>query len=755
MTKKTIAISGMHCANCALNIEKKLKKTPGVRSANVSYASERASVEFDESRVSERELRDKIAALGYKTIEVEPAESEEKEAQASSSFVDREKQARERETAELKNAFLLSLVFAVPILTLSLPEMFGLMFDVPLPIDKNLLLLFLATPVQFVVGWRFYRGAFYALRSGAANMDVLIAVGTSAAYFYSALVVLAPFLTGNSMNVYFDSSVVIITFIVLGKYFEAVTKGKASEAIKRLAALQPKTALVLRAGKEKEIPIEQVRLGDSVIVRPGEKIPVDGVIESGFASVDESMVTGESLPVDKNAGDNVIGATINQYGSFTFRATKVGAETTLNQIIRLVEEAQASKAPVQRLADEVSAVFVPVVVAIALLAFAAWFFVFGKSFSFALSIFVSVLVIACPCALGLATPTAIIVGTGKAAENGVLVKNAEALENARRATVVVFDKTGTLTNGKPAVTDVVALGGGGGASEREVIALAAVAEKNSEHSLADAVLAEAKRRRISVPRPKSFKVFPGQGVIAHWRGKRLVFGNRALMKKHGIRFEPAEKKIAALEREGKTVMLLAQGSVLLGLIAVADTPKENAREAIAALKKMGKKVVMLSGDNERTAHAIATQVGVDSVIAEVLPQEKEKEIAALQKNGEVVAMVGDGINDAPALAKADVGIALGAGTDIAMEAGDIVLVKNDLRDVVTAIDLSSYTVRKIRQNLFWAFFYNAIGIPIAAGILYPFTGFLLNPMIAGGAMVFSSVSVVSNSLLMRRYKKKI
>ena len=587
-------------------------------------------------------------------------------------------------------------------------------------------------------------------------MDVLIAVGTSAAYFYSALVVLAPSLAGVASgmpaHVYFDSSVVIITFIVLGKYFEAVTKGKASEAIKRLAALQPKTALVLRAGKEKEIPIEQVRLGDSVIVRPGEKIPVDGVIESGFASVDESMVTGESLPVDKNAGDAVIGATINQYGSFTFRATKVGKDTTLNQIIRLVEEAQASKAPVQRLADEVSAVFVPVVVGIALIAFVAWFFVFGQSFSFALSIFVSVLVIACPCALGLATPTAIIVGTGKAAENGVLVKNAEALENARRATVIVFDKTGTLTNGKPAVTDVVALGG---ASEREAVALAAVAEKNSEHSLADAVLAEARRRRIAVPRPKSFKVFPGQGVIAHWRGKRLVFGNRALMKKHGIRFESAEKKIAALEREGKTVMLLAQGSALSGLIAVADTPKENAREAVAALKKMGKRVVMLSGDNERTANAIAKQVGVDSVIAEVLPQEKEKEIAALQKSGEVVAMVGDGINDAPALAKADVGIALGAGTDIAMEAGDIVLVKNDLRDVVTAIDLSSYTVRKIRQNLFWAFFYNAVGIPIAAGVLYPFTGFLLNPMIAGAAMAFSSVSVVSNSLLMRRYKKKL
>ncbi len=746
MAKKIIAIAGMHCANCALNIEKNLKRVKGVNSTSVSYASERAVVDFDESKVGERVLLEKIKSLGFKLV------AESSEEKTVESFVDREREARERETAELKRAFLISLVFAVPVLLLSAPEMFGLAFEWPLAfVDKNLVLLALATPVQFLVGWRFYRGAFYALRAGAANMDVLIAVGTSAAYFYSALVVLVPSVVGamNSM-VYFDSSVVIITFIVLGKYFEAVTKGKASEAIKRLAALQPKTALVLRGKREVEIPIGQVEVRDLIVVKPGERVPVDGVVVSGTTAIDESMVTGESIPVDKKKGDGVIGATVNKHGALVFRATKVGGDTVLQQIIRLVEDAQASKAPIQRLADQVSAVFVPVVVAIALLAFVAWFFVFGQSFSFALSIFVSVLVIACPCALGLATPTAIIVGTGKAAESGILIKNAEALENARRATVVVFDKTGTLTKGEPEVTDVIAFSG----TEKSVVELAAVAEKNSEHSLADAVLSEAKRRAISVARPTSFKAIPGFGVMAYWRGKRLLFGNRVLMKRHGVRFALAEKKIAALEREGKTVMLLASGSSLVGLVAVADTSKEHAAEAVAALRALGERVVMLSGDNERAANAIAKQVGVDEVIAEVLPQEKEKEIAALQARGEVVAMVGDGINDAPALAKADVGIALGAGTDVAMEAGDVVLVKNDLRDVVTAIELSTFTVRKIRQNLFWAFAYNVVGIPVAAGALYFVNGFLLNPMVAGAAMAFSSVSVVSNSLLMRRWKKK-
>jgi Cu+-exporting ATPase len=750
-----------------LNIEKNLKRVKGVRSASVSYASEKAVVDFDENKVNESTLREKIKDLGYKPVEEEP--SEEKEGGGHASFVDRERAARERETAELKRAFLLSLVFAVPVVVLSLPEMFGATLDFPLPVSRSLTLLLLATPVQFLVGWRFYRGAFFALKNGAANMDVLIAIGTSAAYFYSALVVLAPNAVGagasmNAMNsaavaaasmVYFDSSVIIITFIVLGKYFEAVTKGKASEAIRKLAALQPKTALVVRGGKEKEIPVSEVRVGDLIIVKPGERLPVDGIITSGASAVDESMVTGESLPVDKKRGDGVIGATVNKHGSFVFRATRVGGDTVLQQIIRLVEEAQASKAPIQRLADQVSSVFVPVVVVVAVLAFIAWFFVLSQSFSFALSIFVSVLVIACPCALGLATPTAIMVGTGKAAENGILIKNAEALENARRASVVVFDKTGTLTKGEPEVTDVAAFGG---RSEKEVVEFAAIAEKNSEHSLADAVLAEAKKRKIAVPRPKSFKAIPGFGVTASWRGKRLLFGNRALMKKNGVGVASSasiEKRVATLESEGKTVMLLASNSLLVGLIAVADVPKPNAAEAVAALRALGKRVVMLSGDNERTAKAIARKVGVDSVIADVLPQEKEKEIARLQRSGEVVAMVGDGVNDAPALAKADVGIALGAGTDVAMEAGDVVLVKNDLRDVAAAIYLSAYTVRKIRQNLFWAFAYNSLGIPVAAGALYFFNGFLLNPMVAGAAMALSSVSVVSNSLLMRRWKKKL
>ncbi|MEM4181784.1 MAG: copper-translocating P-type ATPase [Candidatus Pacearchaeota archaeon] len=615
---------------------------------------------------------------------------------------------------------------------------------------KNIILLLLATPIQFIVGYRFYRGAFLALKAKTANMDTLIAIGTSAAYFYSFFVVLFPNILGD--NVYFETSSIIITFIILGKWLEAVTKGKASEAIKKLMGLQPKNAIVIRDGKEVQIPINEVIVGDIIVVKPGQKIPVDGIVIDGISSVDESMITGESMPIEKKKGDTVIGATINKHGSFKFKATKVGKDTALNQIIKLVEEAQGSKAPIQRLADKVSSYFVPAVISIAILAFIFWYFILGESFVFSLSIFIAVLIIACPCALGLATPTAIMVGTGKGAENGILIKGAEALENAHKLTTIVFDKTGTLTEGKPVVTDILAVGR---LDKKEILKYAAISEKKSEHPLADSIINKAREEKMKIPDAKFFKAIPGHGIIAKYNKNEILFGNRNLMKKHKIKIETFEEKISNLENEGKTVMILAVNRKVVGLIAVADTLKEFSKEAVQKLHKMGKEVIMITGDNKRTANAIARQLGIDYVLAEVLPEDKEKEISKLQKKGKIVAMVGDGINDAPALARADIGIAIGAGTDVALETGQIVLVKNDLRDVVTAIDLSNYTIKKIKQNLFWAFFYNSMGIPIAAGLLYPFTGFLLNPIIAGIAMAFSSVSVVSNSLLMKKYRKKL
>ena len=579
-----------------------------------------------------------------------------------------------------------------------------------------------------------------------ATMDTLVAVSTSAAYFYSVLVTLTPYF---GEHVYFETSAVLITFIIFGKYLEAVTKGKASEAIKKLIELQPKTATVIRNGKEMIIPIKDLKVGEKIIVKPGQKIPVDGVLLSGNSSVDESMITGESMPVEKRKGDQIIGGTINKHGSFQFRATKVGKDTVLNQIIKLVEDAQGSKAPIQRLADKVSSYFVPAVIIIAILASLFWYST-GQSFAFTLSIFISVLIIACPCALGLATPTAIMVGTGKGAENGILIKNAEALENAHKITTVVFDKTGTLTKGKPEVTNVVKLEK---ISEKNILMYAGIVENKSEHPLADAIINKAKRKRVKIPNGTGFKAVPGHGALAKYRNKRIILGNRKMMDKYKIKYQNAEDEIISLENEGKTVILIGLGKKLIGLIAVADTVKEFSKKAVEKLHNMGKETIMITGDNERTAKAIAKQVGIDNVLADVLPSQKEKEIKKLQRKGKIVAMVGDGINDAPALARADVGIAIGAGTDVALEAGQIVLIKNDLRDVVTAIDLSNYTVNKIKQNLFWAFFYNSIGIPIAAGILFPFIGFLLNPMIGGAAMAFSSVSVVLNSLSMKRYKK--
>jgi Cu+-exporting ATPase len=653
---------------------------------------------------------------------------------------DQEGEARQRESSKLKFLVLFSFAFAIPTFILS----FITPFEASL---NNLVLLALATPVQFFVGWQFYAGTYKALRNKRANMDTLIALGTSAAYVYSSLVVILPgTFTGD---VYFDTAALIISIILLGRYLEARAKGRTSEAIKKLIGLQPKTASIILDGREVEVPVEEVEISNIVAVRPGEKIPVDGVVIEGDSAVDESMLTGESMPVEKKKGDEVVGATINKNGFLKLRATKVGKDTALAQIIRLVEQAQGSKAPIQRLADSVSGVFVPVVIAIAVFTFLAWYLPGGEPFVFALTAFVAVLVIACPCALGLATPTAIMVGTGKGAQNGILIKSAEALERAHRIRTIVFDKTGTLTWGKPAVTDVIPLDG---FSRDEILRLAAIAEKGSEHSLGEAIVEAGKDGLQELPDPQVFEALSGRGVLANVEGSEVLLGNRALMDDNVVEIRPFEDRIEQLERQGKTVVLMAVGRKPVGLIAVADTLKGNASEAIGQLHQMGIETVMITGDNRRTAEAVARNVGIKRVLAEVLPEDKAREVHELQANGQVVAMVGDGINDAPALAQADIGIALGSGTDVAMESGDIVLVKDDLRDAVKAIRLSRYTMRKIKQNLFWAFFYNTSGIPIAAGALYPIIGLLLNPIIAAAAMGFSSVSVVTNSLLMNRYR---
>jgi len=730
MKKIIIPISGMHCDSCARNIESRLKKLKGVSNANVNFANEKATIEFDENKINEDDIAKAIEKLGYRVIKEHAHE-----------HIDKEKMEREHEIRHMKKMFITSLILTIPIFVLSFPEIFNIMLPY-----QNFILLILTTPVQFYVGYMFYKGAYFALKARTASMDTLVAVGTSAAYFYSALVTLIP---NFGSYAYFDTSAVLITFITLGEWLEAVTKGKASEAIKKLIGLQPKTATVIRNGKDLEVSIEEVIVGDVIRVKPGQKIPVDGIVVEGVSSVDESMITGESIPVEKKKGDKVIGATINKHGSFKFKATKIGKEMVLNQIIKLVEEAQGSKAPIQRMADKVSSYFVPFVIIAAIVSFLFWYMIAGQDFIFSLNIFIAVLIIACPCALGLATPTAIMVGTGKGAENGILIKSAEALENVHKITTIVFDKTGTLTKGKPEVTDIVEVDD---IDKKEILKFAAIAEKNSEHPLAEAILNKSNELKIKVQNPKFFKAIPGHGIMARYN-KTILFGNRKLMKKYRIKTDGIEDKINLMESQGKTVMILVLNKKIVGLIAVADTIKEFSSKVIGKLQRMGKEIVMITGDNKKTADAIASQLGIDSVLAEVLPEDKEKEITKLQKKGKIVAMVGDGINDAPALAMADVGIAIGAGTDVALETGQIVLMKSDLRDVVTAIYLSNYTVRKIKQNLFWAFFYNSIGIPVAAGILYPFTGFLLNPMIAGAAMAFSSVSVVSNSLLMKRYKK--
>lgn len=745
--KLSLAIGGMHCASCQTIIKMSLGDLPGVTEASVNLATERASVTFRPDEVTKDAIIKAVVDTGYTAIELTEDEG-----------VDKQREEQEREYRSIVRTFIFSLALSLPLLILSLPMMginaFGTMLSMQWmdwPYHPYVLFA-LATPVQFIAGWRFYKGSWAALKNKTGNMDLLIALGTSAAYFYS---VAATFFIKDG-EIFYETAALLITFVILGKLLEMRAKGKTSDAIKKLMGLSPKTARVLRDETEIEIPIDEVKVDDLVIVKPGEKIPVDGVIVQGSTSIDESMITGESVPIDKREGSEVIGATINKNGFITFKTTKVGKDTVLSQIIKLVEDAQGSRAPIQRFADQVSAYFVPVVVAIAVTTFIVWYMVGGAPdrFVFALMAGTAVLVIACPCALGLATPTAIMVGTGKGAENGILIKGGEALETAHKLSAIVFDKTGTLTTGQPAVTNIVPLAGdsSGAYDAAGILRLAGGLEQGSEHPLAEAVVKKAKEDGLAGATVKEFEALPGFGVRGTVEKHPVLFGNRKLMAGQKIDVSAHEKDIEVLETQGKTVMILAIEGHLAGLIAVADTIKDNAREAVTKLRSMGIDVAMITGDNSRTAAAIAKEAGIDWVLAEVLPEDKAKEVQKLQAEGKVVAMVGDGINDAPALAQADVGIALGSGTDIAMETGEIVLIKNDIRDVVTAVELSKATIRKIKANMFWALFYNVLGIPIAAGVLYPFFHMMLRPEIAGAAMALSSVSVVTNSLLLRRFK---
>jgi Cu+-exporting ATPase len=735
-----LPILGMHCASCVARVEKALLDRDGVLKASVNLASQRARVEYLPSRVDPAGLRAAVAAAGYQVLETESAAEPE----------DVERRVREKEYKSLTRSLVAGAALAIPVFFGNMHHVFPWL---PGLLANAYLLWILATPVEFVIGWRFHRGAWNALRHRTADMNTLVSAGTLAAYLYSAAATLAPGFfaaAGVAPDVYFDTSAVIIVLILFGRWLEARAKGRTSEAIKTLAGLQPKTARVRRAGGDLDIPVADVAVGDLVVVRPGERIPVDGVVREGRSAVDESMISGESLPVGKAPGDPVVGATINKTGSFVFEATRIGRDTVLAQIIRLVQDAQGSKAPIQRLADVIAGYFVPAVISIAVLTFVVWM-AFGPApaLSRALLNFVAVMIIACPCALGLATPTAVMVGTGRGAEHGILIKGGESLETAHKLTTIVFDKTGTLTRGEPAVTDLVALGG---CAEADLLRWAAGAERSSEHPLGAAVVSAARERGIEPATPEVFLALEGKGVEARVGGRTVVVGSAALMAERGVDFGGCAERPAALEAEGKTVMLVAVDGAPAGCIAVADTLKESAAPAVRELRAMGLEVALLTGDNRRTAEAVAEAAGIGIVLAEVLPADKVAEIRRLQAAGKRVAMVGDGINDAPALAQADVGIAVGTGTDVAMEASDIALIRGDLAGVAAAIELSRRTIRTIKQNLFWAFVYNTAGIPIAAGVLYPYFGILLNPMIASAAMALSSVSVVSNSLRLRRVR---
>ncbi|MDK2990859.1 MAG: P-type Cu+ transporter [Clostridiales bacterium] len=721
MDKVQLRLKGMSCAACAAAIEKALNRLDGVYHASVNFAAEKATVEYDSSVVSVRDMIKAVEDVGYEAERADEVSS------------DREQAEREKEIRDRKRMLILSVILSAPLVLNMILEA----FNIHVPLFMNPWFQFiLATPVQFIVGATYYKGAYHALKGRSANMDVLVAMGTTVAYVYS---IFTGFFIGGDM--YFEASAVIITLITLGKLLEALAKGRTSEAIKKLIGLQAKTARIIRYGQEMDIPVEDVEVGDIIVVRPGEKVPVDGVIIEGNSSLDESMLTGESMPVDKKAGDEVIGATINKYGTFKFRATKVGRDTALAQIIKMVEEAQGSKAPIQRLADQISGIFVPTVLVIAIATFVLWLIFGDGTLATALIPAISVLIIACPCALGLATPTSIMVGTGKGAENGILIKGGEHLERAHNINAVILDKTGTITKGQPEVTDVLPLNG----RDDDLLHIAAIAEKASEHPLGVAILEKAKELGMDLPDAERFEAVPGHGVEAVIEGKTYYVGNRKLMREKNIDIQNAEDELISLEEEGKTAMLVATDQKLLGILAVADTVKEHSKEAIEELQKMGIDVYMITGDNERTAKAIARQVGISNVMAEVLPEHKAEQVLKLKKQGKFVAMVGDGINDAPALAAADVGIAIGTGTDVAMEAADITLMRGDLRGIPVTIKLSRATMRNIKQNLFWAFIYNTIGIPFAAFGL-------LSPIIAGAAMAFSSVSVVTNALRLRRFK---
>ncbi|MFQ6106332.1 MAG: heavy metal translocating P-type ATPase [Thermoplasmata archaeon] len=742
--KKTIKVGGMTCATCANTIESALSKVKGTSSAAVNLAFERATVIYDPTVTNLDIIRKAIEDAGYHFVGLDEEREEAEE------FYRKDMEYKRRIT-------IFALAVGIPMLTVGLAwEFLSFPRDATSLYLRNLVFFMMATSVQFYPGLKFYRGTIKALRNRTANMDTLIAVGTSAAYFYSAIVAFLPSLFG-SYDVYFDTAAMIIGLILLGNYLEARAKSGTSQAIRTLMELQARTAVVIRDGVEREIPIEEVVVGDTIRVRPGEKIPVDGVVVKGNSSVDESMVTGESIPVEKSVGDVVIGATINKTGSFKMEARKVGQETMLAQIIKMVQEAQEKKAPIQRIADRVAAYFVPAVILIAIFALLFWLLLGASlwpprpgltSLTFSLLIFISVMVIACPCALGLATPTAIMVGTGVGAKYGVLIKGGEALETAGKLATVVFDKTGTLTKGEPEVTDVVPLPNSG---ENEVLRLAAIAEAGSEHPLAESILRRAKEMELSYEEPESFEAVPGMGVRASSSGDEILLGNRRLMEVNGVDAREIEHELRGMEDGGKTAVIVAKNGMVAGAVGVADTLKENSSKAVKTLKEKGIEVVMITGDNERTAKAVGRMLGIDRVLHEVLPQDKATEIRRLQREGKKVGMVGDGINDAPALVQADVGIAIGGGTDVALESGDIVLVRDDPLDVVASIELSSKTMSKIKQNLFWAFAYNTAGIPIAAGILYPTFGILLAPVIAAAAMAFSSVSVVTNSRLLRSY----
>lgn len=752
-SERTLKIEGMHCAACAANIESVLLKTEGITSASVSYPLEQARIVYDPDVIGVSDIKSVVSDLGYKASE-----------KIGRSDADREQAARADEIRRQKINLVIAALLAAPISLGDMGRNLGWAF-VPDVLKNSYLLFALATAVMLFPGRQFFEGTYKGLRHGVTDMNLLIATGTGAAYMISAA---GTFLdVGEAYkHTYYDTAALLIMFIVLGRYLEALTKGKTSSAIRKLMRLQAKSARIIAGGEEKDVPIEDVDAGDVVIVRPGEKIPVDGIVSDGHTAVDESMITGESIPAEKSAGSEVIGATINKTGMIRFKATKVGSDTALAQIIKLVEDAQTNKAPIQKMADVVAGHFILAVHAVALITFFFWFFIgfeyfnvpntmgmgMASPFLFSLLISITVLIISCPCAVGLATPTAIMVGTGKGAENGILIRGGEALERAQKLDTVVFDKTGTLTKGEPTLTDVFAATG----TKDNVLQLAAIAEKGSEHPLGEAVLAGARAQGIDVPDAQEFNAVPGRGIEAEHDGKHILVGTRKLMAENGIDIAPLTGKMEEFENNGKTVMIVASGGNVAGLIAVADTIKDTSKEAVQTLHGAGFKVVMLTGDNARTANAIAKQLGIDMAIAEVLPEDKAKEIRKLQAEGRKVAMVGDGINDAPALMQADVGIAIGSGTDVAIESAQIVLIKNDVRDVWHAIRLSNLTLRKIKENLFWAFFYNSVGIPIAAGILYPFTNppFLLNPAIAAAAMATSSVSVTMNALLMKRIKLK-